>query len=184
MNLAGKAGIEPTYWGPKSHVLPLDDFPMKNKMAQEVGFEPTITVLETVALDQAKLHPHDLIYMWPPKPARVMNPKVAIYPAIILIRFLFGCATYRIWRIGWDSNPRCFVSGLKARAVRHYGNRSKLVMEWWKRKVSILLPLSYQDSASPLGLASLNLVSQTGFEPVTPSPQTRCADLTALLRDS
>ena len=32
------------------------------KMAWEVGFEPTIMVLETKALDQTKLHPYILVF--------------------------------------------------------------------------------------------------------------------------
>jgi hypothetical protein len=33
-------------------------FPFESELAWEVGFEPTIMVLETNALDQTKLHPY------------------------------------------------------------------------------------------------------------------------------
>lgn len=47
-------GVEPRLPQSKCGVLPLDEA----GMAKVAGFEPAITVLETVALGQTKLHRH------------------------------------------------------------------------------------------------------------------------------
>ena len=68
-------------------------------MAKVVGFEPTIMVLETTALGQAKLHRHDL-FIWcewlvsnqlkasyedatmPNRPTRILVPFTGIDPVL------------------------------------------------------------------------------------------------------
>lgn len=47
-----RRGFEPRLEAPKASVLPLNE----RGVARVIGFEPTFTVLETVALDQTKLH--------------------------------------------------------------------------------------------------------------------------------
>lgn len=53
--MVSRRGLEPRLPRPKHSVLPLDE----REVAKVVGFEPTITVLETVALGQTKLHRRD-----------------------------------------------------------------------------------------------------------------------------
>lgn len=83
-------GIEPRLPQSKCGVLPLDE----GAMAKAAGFEPAITVLETVALGQTKLRRH-----WPSRLDLNQRPQGS-EP-----RALSGCATGR-WSRWKVSNLR------------------------------------------------------------------------------